>query len=207
MKLDPEAVMDRMTEVLPDAITQLGFKRDTCVFHTRTAVQVFRELGITVQPRSVQVSAMNEAFYSRVARGEIPTEENKEEWVKSGAWIVQVGRMPWEGRQHQEGRFDGHLVTAVEGKWLFDPTLDQASRPAKGINLKPGWFPAADLLEGRAESIAAEVGEPASYVLYSLLEGADARWLNAGDWRLPPRDASWKRLVGKLVAGLLDDLS
>lgn len=205
-RLDPEAVMDRLTTVLPGAITAMGFKRDTCVLHTRTAVAVFRELGFQVQPRSVAVLAMNEAFYARVAEGKVPSKETEREWIDSGAWSVNIGRMPWEDRQHNPGRFDGHLVTAVEGRWLFDPTLDQASRPQKGINLEPGWFPAADLLGGDAESIAAEVGEPTSYVLYSLLEGADSRWLNARDWTQPPRDPSWKRLVGKLTAGLLDDL-
>lgn len=205
-RLDPEQVMDRLTTVLPDALTAMGYNRDTCVLHTRTAIQVFRELGFKAYPQAVAVLAMNEAFYARLARGETPSRENEDEWVKAGCWSVNIGRLPWQERQHREGRFDGHLVTVVEDKWIFDPTLDQATRANKGIHLENGWFPAQDLLTDEATAVMAQIGEPPTTVLYSRLEGTDARFLNAGDWRLPPRDTSWKRLVGKLVAGLMDDL-
>lgn len=109
------------------------FRPDSCIACTRIALDVLAHFGVPAEPLPCRVVVFNPAMKARCEReGRIPDVTELDLWIEQdGAWSVGLGFA-----NGQPG-YDGHLVALAHGRWLLDLSLDQASRPARGIELRP----------------------------------------------------------------------
>jgi hypothetical protein len=107
-----------------------------------------------LQPLAVEVTALNPIMAQIVKAGDFPqTPEEVEAARRAGAYMVRIAPDPKvDYSQPGNTRFPGHLVLGVnfgqskQGFWIADPSLDQASRPERGIPLAPGIFKAESIV-------------------------------------------------------------
>lgn len=130
-----QAWMNRMCDEIPAAATRLGLSRSTCILHTKVALLRARQDGLRAEALACKVQIANRAMlkvHERLGRAPEP-----DEWGPD-AWSLGIGF----GQPDPEERpgYDGHVVVIVAGRFLMDLTLDQASRPERGIFLRPGFF-------------------------------------------------------------------
>lgn len=157
------------------------YRRDSCLASTRIGIEFLRHFGYTARPLAVRVEIANAEMLRCQAEG-IPDDQALEQ----GAWVVGI-----DGSDVIEGSgWDGHLVFTVEG-YVMDLSLDQASRPAKGIELSP-------LL---AEIPPHWPQKPMGWMMNGSLVayqefGRTSRFRQTNDWR---RESAWAPIVGKLV--------
>lgn len=176
-----ERLLERVTERVPRLLDEKGYKRDTCILHTRVAVDLLRHAGLRAAPLAVQVAVFNPAF-ARWANelGRMPTSHD-DMAATDGAWAVHIGYGA-DPRAERPG-FDGHVIATVNGRYALDLTIDQASRPQKGIVVGPHWWIMDDgfAAGGRVHAFRTASG---AYLRYEAMPEERA-FLNAGDWRLP----------------------
>jgi hypothetical protein len=115
------------------------FRPDCCIATARTVIRVLRYYGFDAQPLAVRAMIFNPIYAAAFDNGTARTQDDADwkEWMDSvGAWSVGVG--------YPDGTpgFGGHLVALVSTSSVFfiDASLDQASRPAKGIVLPESIF-------------------------------------------------------------------
>lgn len=173
-----ERRLTQLVDGLPALMVEQGYKRDTCILHTRLAVDTLRAAGLRARPLAAQVAVFNEAF-AELARalGRMPA---KGDDIPDEAWSVHIGYGTPVAAERPG--YDGHVLAIVNERYAVDLTLDQASRPLKGIVVGPHWWEVREgFLTGEAVEIFARAG---SYVRYEAMPG-ERGFLSAGDWRLP----------------------
>jgi hypothetical protein len=107
------------------------FRPDSCIVSTRIAIDVLDYFGIKAKALPVKLGAYNPLAWESVEKGVEP------DW-NGGAWGVGIGTAsPIAFTRQSPSGVDGHLVALVEDTTLLDLSIDQASRPAKGITLAP----------------------------------------------------------------------
>jgi hypothetical protein len=106
------------------------FRPDSCIASTVAVVQVSRYFGQYARTQPVRMCAWNAEAAGLMQAGVLMTE-----WPGS-AWSVGV---TGTDQVDPNGVWDGHLV-AVTATHLIDASLDQFSRPSKGITLTPSAF-------------------------------------------------------------------
>jgi len=111
------------------------FNDNSCINTTRVMLEIFRHFGLTARPFAVRTMIFSKAFVERADReGRIPqSDEEVRLWcAEPGVYSVGIGfgiaDMP-------HGRWPGHLVVHAGQHYLFDATINQASRPARGIEM------------------------------------------------------------------------
>ena len=113
---------------------------DSCI----ASVMVLREVlrigfNITLQPRSVTATIYNPHVTKLLAGSDhLPTDHLAQAVLTPQGWSVGIGL----GAQaaSEPNKWAGHLVGISKHPWgilLWDPSLDQAARPAKNMNLTP----------------------------------------------------------------------
>lgn len=171
-----ERLLGRMVAEVPARLIELGYARDTCILHTRVAVDILRELGVTARPLAARVMVFNAKFAEETRRlGHFPLQGDD---LSPEAWNVVIGY----GTDPSADRpgFDGHLLAVVNERWALDLTIDQASRPKYGIELAPHfWAVDQRFLRGEAPDIFEAGG---SYVRYEA-DPDERGFLHAGDWK------------------------
>lgn len=146
------------------------FRADSCIATTRVVIAVLRYLGVPARPAAVRVAAHNAAA-DQLARAGIAVRD----WPAE-AYSVGVAA----SGQHRPGRWDGHLV-ALTASRLIDGSLDQLSRPDRGICLPgPGVFQAPSGW-GRPGSPAARF-KRADGTIVSYQAVRDRGWRRSPDW-------------------------
>jgi len=117
--------------------------RGRCVLASMVSMDVLHALGFPdayVLPCTVQVVNAGAQEYLRQCQG-LPLEKQQRlvEIYKTthDAHIVVIGA---DDSPDRDNGWSGHLVVVVGG-YLLDLTLDQASRPHKGIHLEPMVVP------------------------------------------------------------------
>lgn len=174
-------LLDRLVVEIPERVTRAGYGRDTCILHARVAVDELRGWLVPARPLAVRAIVGNAQWAADTRQlGHIPTDAR--EW-SPGTWCVGVG-YGLDPRAERAG-YDGHVIVVVDERYAVDLTLDQMSRPAKGIELSPHWWelpsPAFVLGEGSA---AFRLGN-GSVVIYDAMPD-ERGFLSAPDWRCPP---------------------
>jgi len=128
---------------------------DSCIYTVSLLERAIADLARTpcVDPSSVPVMtplpvyvlALNPitALYHR-QYGCLPKTHQEAMTLRhQGGWMVALTQVP--GNENDPSRFPGHLVLGLDfgqsGLWIADPSLDQASRPERGIPLGPIMFP------------------------------------------------------------------
>ena len=146
------------------------YRQDSCIAATRVTIEVCRYFGIAARPEPVRVSAWTPAAWAnREALAGVPLGQ----WPPD-AWAVGI-----TGGEHKPGRWNGHLV-AVAGEWLLDASLDQLSRPARGLTLRAAAFTLPDGWD-RTEPDTMHIAESSGAVILYAPLGDDA-WRRSPNW-------------------------
>lgn len=180
MKAIPEQILDAVVaEVRPIILT--AFRKDSCIVSSRIGQEVLAYFGVKAEARACIVQAMNPGCWAAYERGEEP------DWP-GGDWGVVIGK---PGEPEEPGRVNYHVALEVEGGFLLDLSIDQASRPHKGIPLEPFWAPIiGDLHNGHTHVLERDDG---CVITYRLL---DRDFSQAPDWKDRARR---KPLVGQAI--------
>ena len=173
------SLLDRMAPVVREEVRR-DFLPNCCIASAAILQRVFRHFRFSTSPVPVEVVVRNPRFVTLIERGcKIPGDPDRmRQWFKgTGAYSVGITRES-PGNHFEGGGFSGHLVTRVQDV-LVDASLDQASRPAHGINL-PRFIVtniAPGFLEGKSQVGIVNGCE----VLYTRLTG-DSTWRSSPDW-------------------------
>lgn len=118
-------VVVRLFENLAQPILACFPNRNSCVEQTRVVVEVMRAFKLKAVPKPVKlmVKAPGYAYVSG-----LDAEERGRAQATAGEFIE---------KSPMDGGFPGHLCAVVERRWMIDTTLDQASCPAKGVEIPP----------------------------------------------------------------------
>lgn len=132
---------------LPDVVRWLAehsrpillrsFRSDSCIESTAAAIDVLAAFKIAARALPVEVAAFNAPAVEMLDR-DMLARDHPDAWDAAGAHSVGIGVAPMPTRPD---RFAGHLVAVVAGRWLLDLSLDQASRPLRGLTLGPLLVP------------------------------------------------------------------
>jgi hypothetical protein len=186
--------MQAVAESLVELTENVGIDRDTCVLHARAAQIALQDQGLRAVPFPCQLTVRNPAYVQVAADlGRAPDDvEDHAVLAAAGAWTVALGF----NEEPTEGRYNGHLVVAVEGRWLLDLTLNQCNRPACGIVLPPTLaLEARPLIQGKLEEAGTFLNGCA--VCYTPKRG-DRSFMEESWhlWMRPEMRASRERLMG-----------
>lgn len=153
------------------------WRPDSCIASSRIGQLVLAHFGIRSQPLAVRVLIFNGPLWRRLARGDRPERGQVEQlYQEDGSWSVGLG-FP-SGRP--EG-WPGHLILISSApKLLIDLSLDQASRPKRGIELRPLLrATTAPFLRGE-EELPVQMGTTA--LAYQAMPG-ERSYLSSPDWQ------------------------
>jgi hypothetical protein len=143
-----------------------SFREDSCIASTRVLIDVLDYFGVVARPVPMRVLAFNAEAYPLFTGG-----VGVADWPDS-AWSVGIAA----SGKHKPGRWDGHLV-AFTSTHLLDASLDQMSRPARGIKLTGGAF----RLPSEHDSAVLQWQRTDGVVLiYERIE--DNYWRRSGNW-------------------------
>jgi hypothetical protein len=108
---------------------------DSCIASTRAFIDAAAALGWKAKPLPVVLEAYNAVLIAKLATHEAtsgatePSQALLASWAADGGYVVVVGA----ATTANDGA--GHVVAVVENRFFVDPSVDQASRPAKEILL------------------------------------------------------------------------
>jgi hypothetical protein len=131
------ASLDAIIEVLADccrATILRQYRPDCCVATCAILRDVLRHFGYPTIALPVRVIISNPKLVQLIARGaDVPSfEENPQWWKLTGAWRMGVV----DNGVVDVGKWSGHLVLVQpKAQLVIDASLDQANRPARGIDL------------------------------------------------------------------------
>lgn len=168
-----QAAIDRLLEVTPPILHNLGYSQRTCILQTRIATVVLRELGFRARPLACRVMVGNQAWCELAGTlGRFP---RPEDWQgRDDVWCLGIG----PGGPDGPG-YNGHVIAVVEERHALDLTIDQADRPKYGIELEPHrWETSQGFLTGVEPAIFTHDG---SLVRYDALP-TEQGYLRAVDW-------------------------
>jgi hypothetical protein len=180
-----ELAVARLVRELPAELTRMGYSRETCILHTRYAVDALRELGVRARPLAARVMVGN-AEWRRIAE-ELGHWPQHIEWTPE-TWCIGIGFGP-DPRKERPG-YDAHVIAVVNERWALDLTIDQASRPQHGINLSPHYWPVTPaFLRGDQPAQFRRQRHRRSHVHYDAMPD-DRGFLSVptGVWRCRRRD-------------------
>jgi hypothetical protein len=192
-----QALLDGIVELARPLILE-SFRPDSCIASTAVALDTLAVFGIGARPLNTEAQILNAPLVARLDAGEaLPSGEAAQlAWMDSfGGWSLGLGM----GLDANPGHWPGHLVCWLNSGAFIDLSLDQASRPEKGIELTPGLFtPPPGFERG---------GVPAPFLLPGgtacIYEARphDLSYCRAADWRdKRRRRAVVEQLVEKLRA-------
>jgi hypothetical protein len=152
-----------MRRAVPAVLSDFFQGKDVCILASRIGSELLREEnGIDAKPVSARAWILNAQMWEYIEEDwerlvEKWPEEDEQAALDAGAWSVGLGM----GRA-EPGRFAGHVLLALRNPdGLLDLTLNQASRPTKGMTLEPTFMAAENRRELRT---------------FLNGEGAFARW-------------------------------
>ena len=150
----------------------LNFRPDSCIASTRIGVDVLRYFRVKTEPIVVKVHVFNKQFMARLDAGQFPSsKEDMDRWYgEDGSHSVGLVSEPPTNI--------GHVVALVENACILDLSLDQASRPQRGIHLQPSGFAVTEGFLSGGE-MRFRIGE--STVFYERVLN-NRNFLNAPDW-------------------------
>lgn len=109
------------------------FGAESCMLTCRVLGDVYREMGLRVLPVVVGVTALNPAAVALARAGEqLP--DFREADPSEDAYGISITHRPDE---HSEESLCGHLALIVGSDYFVDPSIDQLSRPARGLVIQP----------------------------------------------------------------------
>lgn len=130
----PTAASLRTLVTLVRAEVLTTHRLDSCIASTRAFIDACALLGWKARPFPVVLEAYNAKLvalldeWEAVGSSPEPPQGTLDAWAAAGGYVVIIGKTCEPG-------FAGHVVAVVEGRFLVDPSVDQASRPGKALHL------------------------------------------------------------------------
>lgn len=162
-----------------------------CIAAARIGIEVFEYFGYQAVEIPCTVWVPNRDLVKRLvdSDGEWPDDAQSRQWMADGCYSVVVGH---PNHQIANG-ISAHLILRVES-FFIDPTIPQAHRPHRGIDIPAGVvFRSADLASGRDDIIRSD---QAQMLHYHPRESKE--YLTSPDWAT----RRWKRLAGVIIREL-----
>lgn len=123
-----DILIDALLPALPGGMAELGIRSGACILATRLTLDIAAAVDVHARPVATAVIAFNETYWRIVQT------ENRQGTMEEGAYSVGV---EGTGAMTDTG-WDGHLIVAIgRGRWLFDATTAQFSRPQYAIDAPP----------------------------------------------------------------------
>lgn len=168
---------------------------DSCIASTRVLMTVLDYFGYPSEPMPVRLAVFTRQGWDMAERG-VPVAE----WPNE-AWSVGInGSGATNGK-----RWDGHLVVSLvvdDNRFMLDPSIDQVSRPQRGIILTPSIFGIEEWPAGTP--LRFERPSDGLVIMYDRL-------VDAGSWRRSPdwSERAWlvRRVAGAAIRELKEEPS
>jgi hypothetical protein len=173
---------------------------DSCIAMTFVACEALNHFGfVTAVPLNVEAIILNRVFRDGLESGRLDWERKlTEDDLDAGAWSVALGLEAQRQEKLARGERAGGHVVAVLGKYLIDLSLDQASRPHKGIVLTPLVFEFDAVVEAGA-TWTYSLNDGDCYVEYKLRPDLET-WRDSPDWRQGRK--RYRSQVGRIVRAI-----
>jgi hypothetical protein len=143
----------------------------SCISSVRILTEVLDYFGHSSEPLPCTTMVFNAKGYELAEQG-VPVDQ----WPPEAHSVGALG----SGRLKPEvNGWDGHLVALVEDHWLVDPSLDQFSRPERGITTVPVVL---DVTMWTDRSRACQWGRPDGQVLVYQVMPSPGPWRESPDW-------------------------
>jgi len=178
------------------------FNDNSCINSTRVLIEVFRAYGLAASAFAVRAMVFSKGFVERAEReGHIPQSDAELlAWcAEPSVYSVGIG---FGTSDMPPDRWPGHLVVRAGHHYLFDATIGQASRPARGIHM-PDLLLLDDVpLEFWRGQGAAITQSPDGSVIRYEPDPANAGYLTSPGWRLRPQieQAAYREILALLQA-------
>ena len=205
-------VVESLVRVARPIILEM-FNKDSCIASTRIAIDALRYFGITAVPMSLSTTIYNscavEAFKQGKAIASIVNFQSALCANKtSEAWFVMIGT----GLSEQDPNnptWAGHLVAVIPDETvLIDLAIDQASRPAKNIDLEPFWLriPQEDWWKGTDPVVEFSDISGSELVLDRRCSDPSG-YLTSPNWDVPPEYADdFAFITNKVIRAMCLDM-
>lgn len=164
---------------------------DSCVLASRVAIDVLSHYGYAASPHPVAIMASNDVRWQAMQSG------RDGPWVdKAGGYSVGVGRLPTSNETR-------HLVVVVPAQLkMIDLSLDQFSRPEKGIPLQPTWF---DIHPEWSSGSSASMALKSAHGVHLYYEhGQWSAFASSVDWLNPKRAQPFVRATLAAIEARID---
>ena len=163
------------------------FKRNTCIEQTRILLECLKRVGVPGRPEAVRLVVQCEALKLVFVSGS--TAKERERARRKGIDITELdlnGKPIAPCGQDTDQNRVGHVVAVINGRYLADPTLSQASMPDHGLTIEREIVfvgPFTQQLRTNSEVAAT----------FSLNSGQviDVRWALTGRWDFR-KTAAWE---------------
>jgi hypothetical protein len=173
-----------VSEVRAAVLTR--YRPDSCIASARALLNVLAYYGITgARAVPVAAGAWNAAAW-QAQTGNLPPGQ----WPRD-AYAVRV-----DGQGgHPPGGWDGHLVVTT-GRYLLDPSIDQASRPEHGLHLAPAAHELPRPWDGTAQWLTVLTG--GTVLVYEPI--TDTGYKRSPNWSA--RTAVMRQVTGTAIRAL-----
>ena len=179
------------------------YKADSCVASTAIGKLVLDALEIPSEPISVKLMLANAAWVARAEHEGRPPRDRAETerwYIESGAHGIGLGIPDKDPNTHP--LVNGlHLALLVDGNYLWDLSIDQASRPQHNIVIKEPFLgdfskspTRAKFLKGQAQIVWQAPGQ--GIAVYSL-KPRDRRYLEHVNWRADGHDILKRQAIAQ----------
>jgi len=179
------------------------YNPDSCVASTAIGKLVLDALEIPSVPVSVKLMLANQAWVARANRDEhVPRDRAEtERWfIESGAHAIGLG-VPDKNPDSHPLVNGLHLALLVDGNYLWDLSIDQASRPQHNIVIKEPFLGdfskspiRAKFLKGQAQIVWQAPGQ--GIAVYSI-KPRDHRYLEHINWRADGHDVLKRQAIAQ----------
>ena len=170
LKPKEERAVKNLMYGLPELLRADGVAINNCILSTRLAIDALQQLGIRARALACQVFAISPKRVAHLKRGGKVT-------PGAPGWSVAVGY------GSTGPGWDGHLVTVVRDKTVFDVSAKQFSRPRYDMDIDATIFEAPD---GFLEGGHITIGHHGSIIGYHA-QPKRKDYATAADWTLPMR--------------------
>jgi len=178
------------------------YNPDSCVASSAIGLAILQELGFEARPLSVKALIANQAWVARAEReGHVPRNiDERERWyAEDGCHALGLG-VPDRHDTTIHPLVNGlHVALLVQNKWLWDLSIDQATRPEHGIVIREPFLGDAGVsphfrkwLRGQAQIMWTAPGH--GLIVYTV-KPRDGRYLEHPNWVANSPDAAKRRAL------------
>lgn len=189
-----EQWLERFAKVTRAATLEY-YRRDSCITSARIGAAVLRHFGVLVRLVPVRLLAVTADLYEKYQQGH-DLNDPALKGIGHSVLIQGTGRVSVS----PDGRrlWNGHVVLVLKHPaTLVDLSIDQASRPEKGLVLdEPVVMPVPDAQAFRAGEPLAARNHDGTFLLYRVIED--------DGWKAQPKEPDVKPLI---ITNVIEELT